>query len=338
MATGPRAIQSLVNQLSSDLDRAVLIDDHDLNALFWSPQPEVDPVRMTSILRNAIEQAALDLVAKLKKTANVVVTERIAEIGMESRICAPLVHNNSHIGYLWVLDPDQKLPESALKKVRKVADSITEELVVSADAPTAQRQQLIKKLIAAEDAKSAQALIELEKLDDDTLVVADLRKRINDWMTDDGIAIRVVSNANVIASSGEPLPILKLGQAVRRARLVRTAIRAGAKLDIENFDGLQSWRLLLEAGPEITPSLLQPNFELLIEPEHSDLLKTLDAYIASNLDPNISAKELQVHRTTLYYRLGRIAELLGVDFQNESDRANVTNALRLHKIRAVLHA
>lgn len=338
MVTSSKAIQTLVNQLSADLDRAVLVDDHDLNALFWSPQPEVDPVRMTSILRNAIEPAALELVANLKKTANVVVTEKIAEIGMESRICAPLISDGAHIGYLWVLDPKQQLAKSALTKVRKIADQITDLLASSKDEVSQKRQVLISKLLKSPNESAKDELVNLENLNSDAFVVADLRKRNTDWMLEDGIAIRIVSADSTPAASGEPLPLVQLGEAVRRARLVRIAIRAGAKLDIESFVGLQTWRLLLEAGPEISPEFLQPNFDLLTKPENKELFKTLDIYIDSKLDPNLSAKSLQVHRTTLYYRLGRISELLGVDFQNEDDRINLTNALRLHKIRQVLHA
>lgn len=344
MVTSSKAIQTLVNQLSSDLDRAVLVDDHDLNALFWSPQPEVDPVRMTSILRNAIEPAALELVANLKKTANVVVTEKIAEIGMESRICAPLISDGVHIGYLWVLDPEQQLAKSALTKVRKIADQITNLLAGSNDEVSQKRQELISKLLKSPNESAKDELVNLENLNSDAYVVADLRKRNTDWMLEDGIAVRIVSADSVPAAdsmpaaSGQPLPLVQLGEAVRRARLVRVAIRAGAKLDIESFIGLQTWRLLLEAGPEISPEFLQPNFDLLTKAENKELFKTLDVYIDSKLDPNLSAKSLQVHRTTLYYRLGRISELLGVDFQNEDDRANLTNALRLFKIRQVLHA
>lgn len=338
MVTSSKAIQTLVNQLSSDLDRAVLVDDHDLNALFWSPQPEVDPVRMTSILRNAIEPAALELVANLKKTANVVVTEKIAEIGMESRICAPLISDGSHIGYLWVLDPEQQLAKSALTEVRKIADQITNLLADSNDEVSQKRQELISKLLKSPNESAKDDLVNLENINSDAYVVADLRKRNSDWMLEDGIAVRIVSADSMPAASGEPLPLVQLGEAVRRARLVRVAIRAGAKLDIESFIGLQTWRLLLEAGPEISPEFLQPNFDLLTKAENKELFKTLDVYIDSKLDPNLSAKSLQVHRTTLYYRLGRISELLGVDFQNEDDRANLTNALRLYKIRQVLHA
>lgn len=338
MARSDKEIQKLVNQLSAELERAVLVDDHDLNALYWSPQPEVDPVRMTSILRNAIEPAALELVANLKKTANVVVTDKIAEIGMESRICAPLINVGTHIGYLWVLDPDQSLAKPAQSKIRKVADQITNFLVTSSDELGQKRQELIAKLLNAPSESTKNELISLENLNDDAHVVADLRKRVNDWMLDDGIAIRIVAPDSTPAASGEPLPLIKLNEAVRRARLVRTALRAGAKLDVESFIGLQSWRLLLEASAEVEPEFLQPNFDLLTKPENKELFKTLDVYFDSKLDPNLSAKTLQVHRTTLYYRLGRIGELLGVNFQNEDDRANLTNALRLYKIRQVLHA
>jgi DNA-binding PucR family transcriptional regulator len=52
------------------------------------------------------------------------------------------------------------------------------------------------------------------------------------------------------------------------------------------------------------------------------LLKTLRVYLDVAGSASAAASNLQVHRTTLYYRLTRIEELLGVDLSD--GRARLT--------------
>lgn len=48
----------------------------------------------------------------------------------------------------------------------------------------------------------------------------------------------------------------------------------------------------------------------------SEYFSTTDMYLRNNLNITKTAQDLDIHRTTLLYRLGKISELFGVEFQN----------------------
>jgi purine catabolism regulator len=48
----------------------------------------------------------------------------------------------------------------------------------------------------------------------------------------------------------------------------------------------------------------------------SEMLRTLEAYFASNGQINDTAKELYIHRNTVLYRLEKIGEILNIDLKN----------------------
>ncbi|CAB4339103.1 MAG: hypothetical protein F2839_04280 [Actinobacteria bacterium] len=338
MDTGFFGIQSIVDALASELSRAVLVDDRELNALCWSSQQEVDPIRLSSILRNGLDSAAIDVVNRIGKSNSVVVTEEVPEIGMKSRVCAPLVHEGELIGYLWVLDPQRTVTEAQKLDVRTAANNIVTALATDRNTDdNRRRNELLAKLERGHDDESATSLTIHEQLPRDVHVVADLHKQPGDWVLPDGIAVRPVPKESLGATSGTPLPLADLGDAVRRARLVRTAIRAGAKLDMPRWDALQSWRLVLECPETLTPEDIQPHVNKLLEPAHQDLLKTAEVLFDSGGDIQAATEALHIHRTTFYYRLGKISDLLGVNLQHDSDKQNLDFALKLHRIRSVLH-
>ncbi len=61
----------------------------------------------------------------------------------------------------------------------------------------------------------------------------------------------------------------------------------------------------------------------------SNLYKTLDCYIKNNLNAEQSAKDLYIHRSTLFYRLKRIKELTEMDFSSEKERYYLSFSLNL---------
>lgn len=337
MATESGAIQLIVDELANKLGLAVLIDDRELNALCWSPQQEVDTVRLSSILRNTLEPDAIRVAVNITKTNIIVITDDVPKIGMKSRVCAPLVQAGEHIGYLWVLDPNRSVTNDQKKMIRAAADKIVSELASDFSVDQRRRLELIAKLERGHDVESATSLTIQENLPRDTCVVADLRKLPSDWVLPDFISLRPVSAHHEGAASGKPLPLADLGEAVRRARLVRTALAAGARLDLDRWDALQSWRLLLEAPKTLTPEDLQPNVNKLFEPNYTDLLKTAEVFFECGGDVQSATDTLHIHRTTFYYRLGKISELLGVNLQNDNDKGNLDLALKLHRILAIRH-
>ncbi|MEU5695350.1 helix-turn-helix domain-containing protein [Actinosynnema sp. NPDC020468] len=84
---------------------------------------------------------------------------------------------------------------------------------------------------------------------------------------------------------------------------------------------LGAYRLLLGAAPEDVLAGL------------SDvLLGTLEVYLDSGCDARATAERLHLHRTSLYYRLGRIAEVTGHPLSDGRSRLELHLALKLVRL------
>ena len=70
--------------------------------------------------------------------------------------------------------------------------------------------------------------------------------------------------------------------------------------------------------------------------ERPELVHTLETYLELAGDAKRAAEQLNLHRASLYYRLNRIEEVLGIDFKNGDDRLAVHLALKALRLRGVL--
>lgn len=61
-------------------------------------------------------------------------------------------------------------------------------------------------------------------------------------------------------------------------------------------------------------------------------MTTLERYLDSGCDARATAERLHLHRTSLYYRLGRIEELTGRDLSAGPDRLELHLALKLARL------
>jgi hypothetical protein len=148
------------------------------------------------------------------------------------------------------------------------------------------------------------------------------------------MSVHVVSRGPRVATSGAPLPLISLGEAARRAAATRRAITAGARPDPATWDGLGAWRLVVEAPDTVTIESVHPAAAILAAQPRGDLLTTARALVDNGGDVATTARELNVHRTTLYYRLDRIKELTGVDMHDGLSRTHLQLALWLAAYRA----
>jgi sugar diacid utilization regulator len=72
---------------------------------------------------------------------------------------------------------------------------------------------------------------------------------------------------------------------------------------------------------------------LLSKPE---LLLTLESYLDLAGDAKRTSEQLNLHRASLYYRLHRIEEILGVDLKRGEDRLTMHVALKTLRLRGLL--
>ena len=59
---------------------------------------------------------------------------------------------------------------------------------------------------------------------------------------------------------------------------------------------------------------------------------TIRTYLDCGANAQQAAARLHIHRTTLYWRLGRVAELLAVDLSQGDDRLKLHLALKLAEL------
>jgi hypothetical protein len=330
-------LQDLVDELAAQLGLSVLIEDDRLRALRWSAQSTVDPVRLHSILDRTVDPAAQAVVAELglPEATGVMRTPELAEVGMQPRWCAPIRSAGALLGYLWVLDPDDAVAPAQRDEIAAAARYAGRLLAADSEpGDDRRRRELLTRLAQGPDAEAARALIILERQPDDVHVVADTERRDIAWPVGSALYAHPVAAGHEPSTSGRPLPLVELHEAVRRAQLTRRAIAAGAVLAAPRWDRLDSWRLVVEAPASVTPCDIHPGVDALLELRRPDLVDTARALFDLGGDVRAAAEAMHLHRTTLYYRLERISALAGVDLRDGAQRGDLDLALRLAAFRA----
>jgi hypothetical protein len=105
------------------------------------------------------------------------------------------------------------------------------------------------------------------------------------------------------------------------------------------YDDLGVWRLLARPDATALETLVEHWIGPLVEYDrdhHSELLKTLVAYLEEFGALEATASKLFVHRNSLRYRLVRIAELTGWDLNDHEQRFHLDLACRAFRVRQAL--
>lgn len=99
------------------------------------------------------------------------------------------------------------------------------------------------------------------------------------------------------------------------------------------FDDLGYLHALYHAGPTaLAGNPHVPGLRALLDEQQADLFHTLEAYLDAGGNGVATAEALHVHRSTLNYRLARIAEVCQVDLSNPGTRMNLLVALKLMRL------
>ena len=254
---------------------------------------------------------------------------------MWARWCMPLRADGELLGLLWVLDPDDRVSSDELPAIVECAARAADVLAraeVSRRDVARRRNQLVRVLLQGPDRAAAAELIRVERLRVEASVQVDAGGRRGGWPLPGGLRAYVAGDRPRAATSGAPLPLVDLAEAVRRALATLTAVRAGAQLDPVSWDALGAWRLVVDAPSDLTVAQLHPAAETLASLPRDDLLTTARTVLDLG-DVTAAAERLHLHRTTLYYRLDRIAELTGVDLREGRSRTDLQLALWLDAYR-----
>src|SRR5918997_2105510 len=120
-------VQALVEQLSAELDRSVLVDDASLRLLAYSPTlGSEDEVRRTAILTRETPRVIRDLhfAQGIATATHAVRTAPRPDIGLESRVFVPIRCQGALFGYLWLIDADESLTIDDFEAAERTAAEI----------------------------------------------------------------------------------------------------------------------------------------------------------------------------------------------------------------------
>jgi sugar diacid utilization regulator len=168
----------------------------------------------------------------------------------------------------------------------------------------------------------------------------------------DGEAERVVERARAIASrlrnhgpaafSSFCAQPAELDRAVREAELALEVIAGDERLADQLRDGINGgvYRLLFRALAS-SPGEVRSFYADTVEPivvhdrqYRTDLLGTLEAYLANDCNTNATARAVYAHRHTVAHRLDRVRELTGLDPAVGEDRERLGLGVKAYRILA----
>lgn len=124
-------IQALVDGLADNLQRPVGIDDRKFRAIAYSSHPsDIDSVRRDSILGRRAPLAVTEWLEALGvlSAENFVRIPENAELDMVARVCFPLRFHGRLLGFLWLVEGDDRFDDAELALSGQVAAGLSEEL------------------------------------------------------------------------------------------------------------------------------------------------------------------------------------------------------------------
>ncbi|MFC4075929.1 PucR family transcriptional regulator [Salinithrix halophila] len=104
----------------------------------------------------------------------------------------------------------------------------------------------------------------------------------------------------------------------------------GEASEVICYDDLQSWQLFLQVSPVVLTEYVESQLGTLLAHDRkngTDLVNTLDAFLDARQSKQQAAKDLFIHRQTLYYRLEQITSLLGEGWESSPRRFALDMAL-----------
>jgi sugar diacid utilization regulator len=131
-------------------------------------------------------------------------------------------------------------------------------------------------------------------------------------------------------------------QANASARRAREALDVASL--VSGFDAVTTWdelgvyRLLVKLPLDDLPEEAIPaGLRTLMESDgEGPLVETLETWLDEGCDARATVARLQVHRTSLYYRLGRIEEITGLSLNSGSARLDLHLGLKLARLQGLL--
>ena len=149
-----KSLQAIVDSLGRRLSRPVALDDHRMDLLAYNSHfGRVDEVRATSILHRRASSRVIGWVNNqgIRTAVGPVRIPANPQLGMTSRVCAPVRFQGKLLGFLWLIEDDQCLTDQDLEEVQAAADAAAEALQLAKvldELQHARERELLRDLLS----------------------------------------------------------------------------------------------------------------------------------------------------------------------------------------------
>ena len=160
-------MQVLVEELSAQLGRSVLVDDASLRLVAYSPTYGTeDEVRRTAILTRETPRVIRDIHFSqgIATASRPVRTAAKPELGLQSRVCVPIRCQGTLFGYLWLIDADDSLTDDDRVHAERSAAEIGAAMYRQQELEKPRReleQRLVEALLEGDPSEREEAAHEL---------------------------------------------------------------------------------------------------------------------------------------------------------------------------------
>jgi PucR C-terminal helix-turn-helix domain/GGDEF-like domain len=123
------------------------------------------------------------------------------------------------------------------------------------------------------------------------------------------------------------------------ALAMRVALQLPAAGPIAWWSKLGVYRVLSQlSGEDLRNASVHPGLEKLLgDPLHLPLLETLETYLDLACSAGATAQQMNLHRTSLYYRLQRVEELADTTLKDGNERLSLHLALKVARLTGRYH-
>jgi hypothetical protein len=333
---------------------------------------DVDGVRVRAILTRKVPAEVLAYQRRhgVETARGPVEVPASEELGMAARLCIPLGRGRRRLGYLWILDADEALRPAEIAVARKTAQRLAGLLesraaaVRSVDAlfgrilrarhPGSDAIARLRELTGIATESAARVAVALPAHGDPTAPdwsdaarsLARLRFVGATHVSPEHAAVLVAPTSD-LRGAGEAVaealgdvavgisaPAPLAAQSLARQHATASLAAGCAAVDpslprVLAWTELGIYRRLLETT---RPSAWSDVPLLPDSPSSAMLEHTLETYLDNAGDAARTTTSLSIHRTTLYYRLGRLHSEYGIDLHDGPTRTDLHTALKLRRL------
>ena len=353
-------LQTLAQTLAMRVNRPVAIDDPQMQLLVHTAHDgPVDQARLDSLVRR---QPPPDVVAwalrhGIAKASGAVRLPAWPERDLLPRVCAPARADGLLMGFVWLIDADESLAEEDLRVVEQVAAAVGAALAQGQrlqDSARARAREQLQSLLDG-DASAADelelddsqhaAVLAVDPTSPEELERAAGRLPPRCWVSSGTLLLmtgrRAVEELQRTARGltgahggiGSVVPLQQAASSAEQARLALRVVRAVPSLrPVACWDDLGVYQLLAQLPPTAADCVPPALRRLFAADTTGQLVETLETWLDHAGDARATVEALQVHRTSLYYRFGRMEELADLRLSDGAQRLALHVGLKLARL------